>query len=53
MGRKIEVTFIMDTDDMEPEHVDLNHEMGLSEDGYLWLGKMIPGEDINPVLQPE
>ena len=32
---RIKVEFYMDPDGMDPDHVDLNHEMGVSEEGHL------------------
>lgn len=31
---RIKVTGYLDTDDLDPEQVDLSHEMGLTEHGY-------------------
>ncbi|MCY4726684.1 hypothetical protein NYO98_10380 [Nocardioides sp. STR2] len=31
---RIKVTGYLDTDDLDPEHVDTSHEMGLSTAGY-------------------
>lgn len=31
---RIKVTGYLDTDDLDPEDVDLDHEMGLSNKGY-------------------
>lgn len=51
---RIKITGYIDTDEMDPAHLDLAHETGLSEDGYIAVttGQMDLGgmEDIETEL---
>jgi hypothetical protein len=43
---RIKVTGYLDPALMDPKHVDLNHEMGVSEDGYLYLASELALDDV-------
>lgn len=46
MGKRIKVTGYLYPEDLDPAHVDLSHETGLSEDGYMALPGRIELDDI-------
>lgn len=43
---RIKITGYVDSEDLTPEYVDLNHPTGLSEEGYL---NLVGGEDGAPL----
>lgn len=43
---RIKITGYVESDDLDPEHVDLTHSTGLTEDGYLDL---VAGEQGKPL----
>lgn len=43
---RIKITGYVDTDDLNPEDVDLEHEMGLSSEGY---DNLVTGENGRPL----
>jgi len=43
---RIKVTGYLDTDDLEPEHVDESHEMGLSEEGFTYYVTELGLDDV-------
>lgn len=49
---RIKVTGYIDTDDLPPEHVDLSHEMGLSNKGFeaFGVGPSIHGNGVSAGL---
>ena len=49
---RIKVTGYLDTEDMEPEHVDLSHPLGLSEAGYTYYVTELALDDVDFEKQP-
>ncbi|WP_345264765.1 hypothetical protein [Nocardioides nanhaiensis] len=47
---KINVTGHLDTDDLDAEHVDLDHPMGLSSAGYEYWSRELPLDDADFTL---
>ena len=43
---RIKVTGYIDTDNLEPDLVDLAHETGLSEDGYIDVSRRLDLDDV-------
>lgn len=51
---RIKVTGYLDTDDMDIEDVDLDHEMGLSSEGFeKWSNTLGMLDDIEFVQDPK
>jgi hypothetical protein len=48
---RIKVTGYIDTDDLAPDDVDLSHEMGLSDKGYLGQINSLPLDDVEFELE--
>lgn len=48
---RIKVTGYILTDDLEPDHVDLNSETGLSEEGFEELSELFDLEGLTFELQ--
>lgn len=45
---RIKVTGYLDEDDLSPEHLDSEHEMGLSTEGFdFWAGVFLELDDIS------
>lgn len=45
--KRIKVTGYLIPDDMDPDHVDLDHEMGLSSEGFDAYATMFALDDVN------
>jgi hypothetical protein len=43
---RIKVTGYLNTEDMEPEHVDESHDMGLSEEGFVYYTTELGLDDV-------
>lgn len=43
---RIKVIGYLDTDDMDPRHVDESHEMGLSEEGFNYYTTELSLDDV-------
>lgn len=50
---KIKVTGYLDTEELEPEQVDLDHPYGLSDEGYEEISNSLGLDDVEFELQPE
>jgi hypothetical protein len=46
MGKRIKITGYLYPDDLSPDWVDLSHEMGLSEKGYMAMAKHVSLDDM-------
>ena len=47
----IKVTGYIDTDGLDPDYVDLSHDMGLSEEGYIEVSRELGLEDAEFELE--
>ena len=50
---RIKVTGYLDTADLNPEHVDLHHESGLSSEGFDFMNDQFMLDDLDFALEPE
>ena len=50
---RIKVTGYLDTADLNPEHVDLDHESGLSSEGFDFMNDQFMLDDLDFALEPE
>lgn len=50
---RIKVTGYIDTRDIDPEHLDLDHDTGLSSEGFDFMAGQVQMDDLDFALEPE
>lgn len=50
---RVKVTGYLDTNDMEPQHVDESHDMGLSEEGFGFYVSELGLDDVQFEAEPD
>lgn len=53
MAKRIKVTGYLNPDDMDPDDVDLDHEMGLSSEGFDRYASQLALDDITFELEDD